>query len=68
MDESKVPPDQELVLDDGLTPIHRRIHCAATPNTVNGENELDHITIDCFLETLAEVAIAIARRRQTLDL
>ena len=52
---------------NGLTPIHRRIHCAATPDTNQGQNELDQITIDHFLDTLAEVVLAIIRRRQQLD-
>ena len=48
---------------DGLTPIHRRIHCAATPDTTETDNELDDIAIDHFLDALAEVALAIARRK-----
>ena len=54
---------------DGLTPIHGRIHCAATPDTNKDqlEYELDQIAIDHFLDTLAEVALAIARRRQQLN-
>ena len=52
-----------------LTSIPRRIHCAATDATGKHEkvNELDRITIDHFLDTLAEVALAIARRREQLD-
>ena len=53
--------------DKALTSIHRRIHWPATPDTTESENELDQITIDHFLETLAEIAIAIARRREALD-
>ncbi len=51
---------------NGLTPIHRRIHCAATLDTSEPENELDNIAINHFLDTLAEVALAIVRRRQHL--
>ena len=51
----------------GLTSIHGRIHCAATPDTTEPEDELDSIAIDHFLDTLAEVAMAVARRRQQLD-
>ena len=51
----------------GLTPIHRRIHCGATPDTAESDNELDHIAVDHFLDTLAEVAMAIALRREQLD-
>ena len=52
---------------NGLTSIHPRIHWPATPDTTESENELDQITVDHFLDTLAEIAIAIVRRRQTLD-
>lgn len=47
-----------------LTPIHTRIHCAATGENLDSENELDQIAIDNFLDTLAEVTLAIIRRRQ----
>ena len=60
-------PNGESGCVNRLTCIHRRIHCGATPDTVDAETELDHITIDYFLETLAEIALAIARRRQQLD-
>ena len=54
--------------ENGLTPIHQRIHCGATPDAIKpdlgNENELDSIAIDHFLDTLAEVALAIARRRE----
>ena len=61
-------PPKEGGEANGLTSIHRRIHCGATPDTTDFEDELDQITIDHFLDTLAEVATAIARRRQRLDL
>ena len=48
---------------NALTPIHTRIHCAATDENLDGENELDQIAIDNFLDTLAEVTLAIIRRR-----
>ena len=57
------PPDSECGPLNVLTPIHRRIHCSATQNTTEHEDELDRIAIDNFLDTLAEVALAIARRR-----
>ena len=50
-----------------LTCIHRGIHCAATPDELEAEDELDQIAIQHFLDTLAEVALAVARRRQQLD-
>ena len=55
---------------DALTGIHRRIHCAATPDASEhdeDETELDRIAIDYLLDTLAEVALAIARRGEQLD-
>ena len=70
MDEQQtngISPAEESGGVNGLTPIHRRIHCGATPDTKESDDELDHIAIDHFLDTLAEVAMAIARRRQPLD-
>ena len=55
---------------NGLTCIHPRIHCTATPDSdeVNDHDELERIDIDNFLSTLAEVAAAVARReRQSKD-
>ena len=52
----------------GLTPIHQRIHCAATPDNTGDVDELDIIAVDNFLDTLAEVAVAIARRKEHLEL
>ena len=52
---------------DALTGIHGRIHCAATPDTTEhdeDETELDRIAIDNLLDTLAEIALAISQRRQ----
>ena len=53
--------------EKALTPIHRRIHCAATADTTEGGNELDQLAVDAFLDTLAEVALAVARRKEQLD-
>ena len=64
-DDSSLPGKSGL--ENGLTPIHRRIHCAATPDTTEVPSELDQIAVDHFLDTLAEVAMAIIRRRQQLD-
>ncbi len=61
-----VSPPEESGLENGLTPIHGRIHCAATPDTTESNDELDHIAIDHFLDTLAEVALAIIQRSQHL--
>ena len=62
-------PTQESGAVDALTGIHGRIHCAATPEATEHEDEteLDRIAIDNLLDTLAEVALAIARRREQLD-
>ena len=50
----------------GLTPIHPRIHCAATPDTPeDGYSETDMIVVNNFLNTLAEIALAVAARQGT---
>ena len=64
--DNRALPQEEDGADEALTSIHARIHWPATPDTVDGENELDDITIGHFLDALAEIAIAIARRRQNL--
>ena len=56
-------PDSESGPLNVLTPIHGRIHCSATQHNVEHEGELDRIAIDNFLDTLAEIALAVARRR-----
>jgi len=55
--EEKAP----RVQPEGLTPIHRGIHCGATPE---GEplTEVDIIAVETFLDTLADVAMAVASR------
>jgi len=63
-------PEPQGEMPDALTGIHGRIHCAATPDASEhdeDETELDRIAIDNLLDTLAEVALAIARRREQLD-
>ena len=49
-----------------LTCIHQRIHCPATRNTSDENNELEEIQIAAFLNTLAEVAFEVAKRREQL--
>ncbi|HZA22600.1 MAG TPA: hypothetical protein VFA32_08360 [Dehalococcoidia bacterium] len=49
--------------ENGLTPIPLRIHCPATTERVGGKDELDEIAVEHFLDTLAEVALAIASRK-----
>ena len=49
-----------------LTCIHQRIHCPATTDTTEEINELEEIQIAAFLNTLAEVALSVAKRREQL--
>ncbi len=58
--------DRESVPANGLTPIHRRIHCAATTEggDLNDEyDELEQIQVDHFLQTLARIALSVAVRQ-----
>jgi hypothetical protein len=50
-----------------LTPIPLRIHCPATTERVGGNDELEHIQVEHFLDTLAEVALAVASRKRAKD-
>ena len=51
----------------GLTGVHARIHCAATPDTTeDGYSETDIIIVNNFLNTLAEIALAVASRQGTV--
>lgn len=47
----------------GLTPIHARIHSPATDDGLPTTPELDDIAVQHFLDTLAEVALAVVNRR-----
>ena len=47
---------------NGLTCIPHRIHCAATQEGGDELSEVDRISIEHFLETLAEVALSVASR------
>ena len=63
-------PEPRSGVPDALTGIHGRIHCAATPDATGldeHETEFDRIAIDNLLDTLTEIALAIARRREQLD-
>ncbi len=59
-------PDQKRDRQKALTSIPRRIHCAATdepePDT-DYQKELDENDINHFINTLAEMAMAVATRR-----
>ena len=52
---------------NGLTSIHARIHCVATQDRIEPENEIYRMMIDTFLETLSEVALAVAARNTEAD-
>ena len=56
-------PSGESGREKGLTCIPGSIHCVATPDTTEVENELDQIAISHFLDTIAEIALAAVRRR-----
>ncbi len=50
--------------ENGLTPIHGRIHCAATQQ-VETLNETERLQLDHLLAVLADVALSVAKRRLT---
>ncbi len=56
-------PDQKRSEREALTSIGKPIHCAATRDQEEGQEELDEMDINNFIKTLAEVAIAVATRR-----
>ena len=49
--------------EEALTSIRECIHCVATQDT-DGDAEMDRIDIDNFLDTLADIAMSIARRKE----
>ena len=53
--------------EDGLTCIHRRIHCGAADRPIDDGNEFHQIEIRHFTDALAEIALAIARRKEGLE-
>ena len=53
---------------DALTCIHVPIHCAAADEPDGGEDDLQQIDVRNFIDALAEIALAVARRRQELEL
>ena len=59
------PSSEKQDRENGLTSIPRRIHCAATQEGEcrNAVSETDKIILDHFFDTLAEVAMAVAKRR-----
>ena len=55
-----VPPRERV--PEGLTSIHPRIHCVATPDANEEYSETDLIIVNNFLNALAEIALAVAAR------
>jgi hypothetical protein len=49
--------------ENGLTPIPQSIHWPATTERVGGRDEIDEIAVEHFLDTLAQVALAVASRK-----
>ena len=58
--------DRKSGPDVELTTIPFRIHCPATTES-GGSDELERIQIDHFLQTLADIALAVAARRSARD-
>ncbi len=56
------PIRSETASSTGLTCIHNRIQCCATQDTEEAYSETDLIIVNNFLNTLAEVALAVAAR------
>ncbi len=52
----------ENATPNGLTPIPRRIHCAATPDANEG-GEIEQMQRQEFIRVLAEIAMAISKRQ-----
>ena len=48
---------------EGLTRIRPGIHCSATTDTGAELEELERMQINHFLDTLAEIALAVASRQ-----
>lgn len=49
---------------DRLTCIHGPIHCVAAEGALEDECELQELEVGHFINALAEVALAVARRRE----
>ena len=48
-----------------LTSLPPRIHCVATADAAEAdepESEMDRLAVDTFIEALADIALAVARR------
>ena len=64
--KSSTRPD-ELDIDHGLKSGQRRIHWAAADEPDDDADDLQQIEISNFIDTLAEIALAVARRRQEIE-
>jgi len=53
--------------EERLTCIHGRIHCVAAEQPSEDECELQELEIGHFINALAEVALAVARRREETE-
>jgi hypothetical protein len=53
--------------ENGLTSIPPRIHWPATTERVGGQDEIDDLAVEHFLNTLAQVALAVASRKTAPD-
>ena len=62
--KSLTPPTDDHGSEDQLTCIHRRIHCVAAEGALEDECELQELEVGHFINALAEVALAVARRRE----
>ena len=60
-------PANERDIDHELKSGQRRIHCAAADEPDESPDDLQKIEISNFIDTLAEIALAVARRRQELE-
>ena len=58
----KTRMDPRNTSSNGLTSIHPRIHCVATDEGEDEYNEADRVIVQHFLQTLAEIALAVAAR------
>ena len=70
MTEDHIPegPNSDEEPDtNGLTSIQGCIHCAATNEGGEPDNELDRISVEDFLDTLSKVALSIATRQQDAE-
>jgi hypothetical protein len=61
MKDDHSPTQSQSGHPNGLTCIHQPIHCAATRDTTS--DEIERLQVEAFLQTLAEIAMSIARRQ-----